>query len=115
MTTIVEDTGDIEQIALHAPHIATTKQSLVAPAAADQRYCALVDDAVRYGRLQHCARRAKQLALTRDKLFTLFGAMIVRHLDATQGGEVSTEVDARLWFDFDAQGGVGRRLIRMYE
>lgn len=115
MTTIVEDTGDIEQIALHAPHSATTNPSLVAAAAADPRYSSLVDDAVRYGRLQHCATRTEQLALTRDKLFTLFGAEIVRHLDATANGDVSTEVDARLSFDVDAQVAVGRRLIKMYE
>lgn len=115
MTTIVEDTGDIEQIAAHAPHSATTNPSLVAAAAADPRYSSLVSEAVRYGRSQHCATRSEQLALTRDKLFTLFGADIVRHLDPTAGGDVSTEVDARLSFDVDAQVVVGRRLIKMYE
>lgn len=115
MTTIVEDTGDIEQIASHSPHSATTNPSLVAAAAADPRYSSLVEEAVRYGRLQHCSTRTEQLALTRDKLFTLFGAEIVRHLAPSAGGDVSTEVDARLSFDIDAQVAVGRRLIKMYE
>lgn len=110
MTTIVEDTGEIEKIRAHRPHSATTNPSLVASAATQPEYAHLVDAAVQYGKdsgLQGDAR----LSLVRDKLFTLFGAEILKYVP----GDVSTEVDARLSFDADAQVETGLRLIDMYE
>lgn len=110
MTTIVEDTGDIEQIAKHQPHSATTNPTLVATAADDERYKDLLNEAVSYAR-EHTSNREDMLALTRNKLFTLFGAKILSYVP----GDVSTEVDARLSFDAAAQIDVARQIISMYE
>ena len=110
ITTVVEDTGEIDKIRAHRPHSATTNPSLVAAAATRPEYAALLEEAVRYGRESGLAG-ADRLALVRDKLFTLFGAEILKYVP----GDVSTEVDARLSFDADAQVETALRLIKMYE
>jgi len=112
LTTIVEDTGEIEKIRSHAPHSATTNPSLVAKAATLPEYAHLLDAAVAYGRLHgEGLTRGEMLGLVRNKLFTLFGREILQYVP----GDVSTEVDARLSFDVDAQVRTGEELIRMYE
>lgn len=112
MTTIVEDTGDINTIARDKPHSATTNPSLVAKAAADEAYEPLVASAVAYGRKRGSAlSAADELTLVRNQLFVAFGKQILQHVP----GDVSTEVDARLSFDTDAQVSVARSLIAMYE
>lgn len=110
MTTIVADTGDIAQIENHRPHSATTNPSLVAAAAADERYKDLLLEAVSYSK-ERSSSNADLLAMTRNKLFTLFGARILSFVP----GDVSTEVDARLSFDVDAQVEVARQIVKMYE
>lgn len=109
MTTIVEDTGEFETIRAHSPFAATTNPSLVYKAAELPEYAPLIEEAVAYGR----AQGGDRLAIVRNKLFTLFGARILEvvHPD----GDVSTEVDARLSFDAEAQVTVARQLIAMYE
>lgn len=110
MTTIVADTGDIAQIEKHRPHSATTNPSLVAAAAADERYKDLLLEAVSYSKKQ-TTNNAELLAVTRNKLFTLFGARILSFIP----GDVSTEVDARLSFDVNAQVQVARQIVKMYK
>ena len=50
------------------------------------------------------------VALAMDKLSTLIGAEISKHVP----GYISTEVDARLSFDTQATIGKARRLIELY-
>lgn len=112
MTTIVEDTGNIKAIARDKPHSATTNPSLVAKAAADEAYEDIVSAAVEYGRKNGSSlSAADELTLVRNQLFVGFGKQILEHIP----GDVSTEVDARLSFDVDAQISVARSLIKMYE
>lgn len=110
ITTIVEDTGEIEKIRTHRPHSATTNPSLVAKAAEEPGYSNFLDEAVQYGK-KSGLKGKERLALVRDKLFTLVGKEILQYVP----GDVSTEVDARLSFDVDAQIETARRLIDMYE
>lgn len=110
ITTIVEDTGEIDKIRTHRPHAATTNPSLVASAAEKSENADLLDEAVKYGKDSGLEGK-ELLALVRDKLFTLFGKQILQYIP----GDVSTEVDARLSFDEDAQVETARRLIKMYE
>lgn len=110
LTTIVEDTGDVKAIAGHRPHDATTNPSLVAKAAEMPEYANLVEEAVDYGK--KIGGNKEQLVVTvRDKLFTLFGKEILKYVP----GDVSTEVDARLSFDAEAQVSKAKELIKMYE
>ena len=110
MTTIVEDTGDIATIRAHSPFAATTNPSLVYAAADMPEYAGLIEEAVKYAK---SAPTTTRLATARNKLFTLFGAQI---LDAVHpSGDVSTEVDARLSFDVEAQIKTAHEIIKMYE
>ncbi|CAN8076081.1 unnamed protein product [Agarophyton chilense] len=110
VTTIVEDTGEIETIRAHRPYAATTNPSLVASAATKPEYQHLLEEAVMYGR-EKAVAGTDTLAVVRNKLFTLFGAEILKYVP----GDVSTEVDARLSFDVPAQVEVAQNIIKMYE
>ena len=85
-TTVVADTGDIDEIARVRPTEATTNPSLILKAAMTPRGEAVLRE----------ARRAPESASDRiDRVLTAFGAEILRHIP----GRVSTEVDARLSFN----------------
>lgn len=110
LTTVVADTGDIESIRKYAPVDATTNPSLLFKAAQDDKYRALVDDAIRFG-LDASVATERQLELTLDRLAVNFGVEILGIIP----GRVSTEVDARLSFDTDATIARAEQLIGMYE
>lgn len=110
LTTVVADTGDIESIRKYAPIDATTNPSLLFKAAQDDKYRALVDDAIRFG-LDASVATDRQLELTLDRLAVNFGVEILGIIP----GRVSTEVDARLSFDTDATIARAEQLIGMYE
>jgi transaldolase len=101
-STVVADTGDIDAIARWKPQDATTNPSLLLAAAQDERYRALVLDAVERGQ--------GQAGPALEWLFVLFGREILQHV----AGRVSTEVDARLSFDAQASIAKARRFIELY-
>ena len=101
-TTVVADTGDIDEIARVRPTEATTNPSLILKAAMTPRGEAVLRE----------ARRAPESASDRiDRVLTAFGAEILRHIP----GRVSTEVDARLSFNTRATVEKARRIIALYE
>lgn len=101
-TTVVADTGDIDEIARLKPTEATTNPSLILKAAQSGRGQAILA----------AARRCDEApALRIDRVVTAFGAAI---LDVIPG-RVSTEVDARLSFDVRRTIEKARRLIGLYE
>jgi len=110
LTTVVADTGNFEAIAQYKPTDATTNPSLILQAAQMQQYEALVKETVQSAKTEAQGEDA-QVALAIDKLFVKFGMEILK----TIPGRVSTEVDARLSFDKDAQIAKARALIAMYE
>jgi transaldolase len=107
MTVVVADTGDIEAIKKYQPTDATTNPSLMLQAASDAKFAHLVDQAIEWGAQQS----GDVIALTMDKLSVIFGSEILKIVS----GVVSTEVDARLSFDTEANITRARRLISMYE
>ena len=101
-SVVVADTGDIDAVARWKPQDATTNPSLLLTAAQDSRYRPLVEDALVRG-------KGKPEA-TLEWLFVLFGREILKHIQ----GRVSTEVDARLYFDTAGAIAKARRLIELY-
>ena len=109
-TIVVEDTGDIDQIAKHKPQDATTNPSLILKAQADARYKPIVDAAI---------ERAKGVSGTLDErvdacvdyVFVQAGLEILKIVP----GRVSTEVPARLSFDRDKTLAKAHQLIKLYE
>jgi len=96
-TLVVADTGDFEAIAKFRPRDATTNPSLILAAAKMPQYSALVNQAISEAKAG--ATVEEQVEIAMDKLFVAFGAEILKVVE----GRVSTEVDARLSFDKDAQ------------
>jgi len=108
-TLVVADTGDFEAIAKFQPRDATTNPSLILAAAKMPQYQSVVDEAITEAKSG--ATLDEQVEIAMDKLFVAFGAEILKKVE----GRVSTEVDARLSFDKDAQIEKAKKLIAMYE
>jgi len=108
-TVVVADTGDFAAIAKFKPRDATTNPSLILAAAKMPQYAALVDQAIAFAKTG--ATLAEQVELAMDRLFVSFGKEILGVVE----GRVSTEVDARLSFDKEAQINKAVKLIKYYE
>jgi len=109
-TIVVADTGDFDSIAKYLPTDATTNPSLILAASKMERYSHVVDAAIAYARDQSSEPEV-QVQAAMDKLFVLFGQEILKIIP----GRVSTEVDARLSFDVEAQVTKALGLIALYQ
>lgn len=109
-TKVVADTGDFEAMAKFQPEDATTNPSLILAASEMEAYKPIVDRAVAFGNAYDGDLEKKREKAV-DKMFVLFGVEILKKVP----GRVSTEVDARLSFDKDAQIEKAKSLIAMYE
>jgi transaldolase len=106
-TVVVADTGDFSSIEQYAPRDATTNPSLILKASKQADYSSLVDQVVRTS-VQNGKRDVDEVM---DQLLVQFGLSILKVVP----GRVSTEVDARLSFDFDASLEKARTIISLYE
>lgn len=109
-TTIVVDTGDIDEIKKFTPTDATTNPSLIFAATQKPQYKHLIENAVNYAKSK--AKNPDEVrSLMMDKLFVNFGAEILKIIP----GRVSTEVDARLSFDIEGSIRKAHTLIQLYQ
>lgn len=106
MTVVVADTGDMDSIRKFQPTDATTNPSLILKAAEMPAYSALVDEAVHWGK----SKSAPIVAVT-QRLAVNFGAELAKIVP----GRVSTEVDADLSFDVEANVIKAREIIADYQ
>merc|ERR1712154_409958 len=88
---------------------ATTNPSLILAAAKMPQYSSIVDKCV--ADAKSGATMEEQVEIAMDKMFVAFGAEILKVVE----GRVSTEVDARLSFDTEAQVAKALKLIALYE
>merc|ERR1712223_1907654 len=109
-TKVVADTGDFAAIDKFKPQDATTNPSLILAASNMEAYKGIVDKAVAFGQAYDGTTEQK-VEKTVDKMFVLFGVEILKIVP----GRVSTEVDARLSFNKEAQIEKALSLIAMYE
>jgi len=109
-TTVVADTGDFESIKKFQPQDSTTNPSLVYAASQLPHYKHLVEDAIAYGK-KHGNNVNEQTLVALDKLAVNFGVEILKIVP----GRVSTEVDARLSFDTEANIKKAKELIALYK
>jgi transaldolase len=105
---IVADTGDFESIRKYTPRDATTNPSLLFKAAGMAEYAELVDKVLADSKKE--ASGAESLTVALDKLSIAFGLEILKIVPH----RVSTEVDARLSFDYDGTLAKARSLIGRY-
>ncbi len=108
-TRVVADTGDIEAIKRLRPQDATTNPSLIYKAAGDEKYRPLLEHAVKNANKN--LEESEKIQDIIDRLAVNFGIEILKLVP----GVVSTEVDARLSFDYDATITKARKLIKLYE
>ncbi len=109
-TVVVADTGDFEAMKAYKPQDATTNPSLILAASQKAEYKSLVDKAVAEGKASTLSGAAR-LDSVMDRLVVLFGLEILKIVP----GRVSTEVDARLSFDTQANIDKARHIIALYE
>ena len=109
MTVVVADTGDIDAIKKYQPQDATTNPSLILSASALPQYAPLIDEAIAYAKAQS-ADKAQQLIDAEDKLAVNIGLEILKIVP----GRISTEVDARLSYDTQANVEKASNLIALY-
>jgi len=110
LTTIVADTGDFDSMKKFLPQDSTTNPSLIFAASQLPQYQHLVEDAVQYGK-SHGKTEDEKTSIAMDKLAVNFGLEILKIVP----GRVSTEVDARLSFDTEANIKKARELIALYK
>jgi transaldolase len=109
-TTIVADTGEIEEIKKYKPTDATTNPSLILAASKMPDYLHLVEEGVQHGK-KHGRTNKEIIELAVTKTFVNFGVEILKYVP----GRVSTEVDARLSFDIDGSVHKAKEYIRLYQ
>ena len=103
-TTVVADTGDFQSIQAYMPRDATTNPSLILKAVQKPEYRPLLEQAVRdFPKLA--------TADVIDRVLIAFGVEILNIIP----GRVSTEIDASLSFDTEANIAKGRELIALYQ
>jgi len=107
LSTVVADTGEIEEIGKYKPQDATTNPSLIFKASGMEAYQPLIDEAVTWAKKQP----GDPLANAVDKVMINFGMEILKIVP----GRVSTELDARLSFDTEGSIEKARQLIKLYE
>ena len=103
MSTVVADTGDMDSIRAFKPTDATTNPSLILKASQMPAYAQLVEEAIVWGRRQGAA-----VGDVTDRIAVNFGSEITKIVP----GRVSTEVDADLSFDTEAQRRQGAQADR---
>src|SRR3990167_10812272 len=108
LTTIVADTGEIDEIKKYKPTDATTNPSLILKAAEIEEYKHLIEEAIQYGKANGGVH---VLELIVTKIFVNFGLEILKYIP----GRVSTEVDARLSFDVEGSIRRAHEYIKLYE
>lgn len=106
-TTVVADTGDFDSIKQYSPRDATTNPSLILKASQKEEYSSLVREVVDRAKL----RGKTEVEQVIDQLLVQFGLSILEVVP----GRVSTEVDARLSFDYDRSLEKARSIITLYE
>jgi transaldolase len=103
----VADTGDFDSIKQYSPRDATTNPSLILKASMQDEYEALVRDVVHQSKLNG----KTDVDQVTDHLLVQFGLSILEVVP----GRVSTEVDARLSFDYHRSLEKARTIINLYE
>jgi transaldolase len=106
---IVADTGDFAAMRKYTPRDATTNPSLLLKAATMPEYAELIDATLKSVPASLTGPQRLEDAL--DRLSVAFGVEILKIVPH----RVSTEVDARLSFDYEGSLAKARKLIGLYD
>jgi transaldolase len=109
-TTVVADSGDMNSFKIYKPQDATTNPSLILAASQMPSYQQHIDSSLEYAKSKGRDLN-EQVSIAMDKLAVTFGAEILKIIP----GRVSTELDARLSYDTQANIDKCHSLFKMYE
>ncbi len=109
-TTIVIDSSNIEYIKRYYPTNATTNPSLILEAAKNNIYKNLLNQAINYANKLGGSYKNKIINAS-DKLSVNIGIEILKHIP----GHVSTEIDARLSFNYKMLINKAKKIINLYK
>jgi transaldolase len=107
---IVADSGDFSSLRKYQPRDATTNPSLLLKAAENPEYTDLVARVLAESRKAN-APASQLVSIIMDRLAVAFGLEILKIVP----NRVSTEVDARLSFDYQGSLAKARELIALYK
>lgn len=107
---IAADTGNIDIIRYYKIQHATTNPSLILKSPLFTTYLKLFNDALTYAKKKGGSKDS-QVINASDKLIVNIGSEILKNIS----GYVSTEIDARLSFNFDLTIKKAHKLIKMYQ
>lgn len=110
-TKIVADCVDFKAIKEFGAEDATTNPSILLAASKLGDYKRFLDEAIAYAKFHQASNRQEMCALAMDKIAVLMGKEVLSIVP----GRVSTEVDARLAFDTDAQISKALAIIKLYK
>lgn len=113
MTEVVADTGELQAMARFNLKDATTNPSLIAASAKLPEYQEAIQETLKQT-TQELGKDASAIQIATsiaDKLAVVFGVKILNLIS----GQISTEVDVRLFYDADATLNKARYLISLYE
>lgn len=110
LSTIVADTGEIEEIKKYKPTDATTNPSLILAASLLPQYQPLISKSISWGKKQSSSKD-EQISHIIDKLCVEFGVEILKVID----GRVSIEIDAKFSFDTEKSVEQAHRFIHLFE
>ncbi|QCI27075.1 transaldolase [Buchnera aphidicola] len=110
ITTIVADTGDVNEIKKYEPIDATTNPSLILQTMNISAYHNLIIDAVNYGKKIGNFIKDK-ITHASDKILVNIGKEILKYIP----GKVSSEIDSRLSFNTELCILKAKKIINMYE
>ncbi|MGP1931650.1 MAG: transaldolase, partial [Arsenophonus sp. ET-DL12-MAG3] len=109
ITTVVADTGDINEIKRYKPEDVTTNPSLIFKIAQIQEYQPLINEAINWARKQSYSHEQQIIDAT-DKLIINIGLEILQLIP----GKISIEIDARLSYDSNASIKKAHRIVELY-
>ena len=110
VSTVVADTGEIEEIKRHRPVDATTNPSLLLKAAQMDEYAPVIEEVIA-GAKGSSGNTEEIVKDVVDRVAIKFGAEILKLIP----GRVSVEVDARLSFDAVRTLEKARKLIGLFD
>ncbi|QOI10954.1 transaldolase [Blochmannia endosymbiont of Colobopsis nipponica] len=109
-STIVVDSGNIEEIKKFQPQDVTTNPSLILKTINCGSYQKLLENALEFAKKIGGDKRY-QITNAADKLIVNIGSHILEYIP----GLISTEIDARLSFDYEKTIKKARKIIKLYE
>ena len=111
ISSVVADTGDIDNIQKFSPDDCTTNPSLIYKAVQSKKYDKLANEVIANSKSRKFNNPTDQVDYISDQLAIAFGI----ELSKIVPGYVSTEVDANLSFDTNATFEKAKQIINSYD